>query len=191
MLERGQEVKIGKKKEIVLEPDLRLHQKSLLVTKVDDEIRSKIDDMVATMIGDDGGVGLAAVQIGIMQRIIVIDCGSFAKKDDDSSRGIPPETTVLRMINPEVLSVEGSCIEEEGCLSVPGAHVKVSRAKSLKIQYLDYWGYTQEIQLYDWVARCILHEMDHLNGITLIDKISPLRKSLVLKKIQKMQKRFA
>lgn len=186
MLDRGEKVKLGKKLKIVLEPDQRLHQVSAPVTVVTDETRSIIDDMVTTMLDD--GVGLAAVQVGIMQRIFVIDCAGLMDRSENYKKELPPETTILRIINPEIIESCGSETQEEGCLSVPGIHPEISRAESIKIAYLDYWGKPQELELSSWLARCFQHELDHLNGITLLNQLSPLKRSLALKKLQKMQK---
>jgi len=190
MLEQGQKIKLGKVRPLVLEPDLRLHKKSETVSSIDDNVRSIIDDMIATMIHDDG-VGLAAVQVGVMQRILVIDCAHLINKDDRTKQILPPSTTVFRMINPEITEAHGKDIQQEGCLSVPGVHPDVTRSESIKVKYIDYWGAEQEIALYGWVARCFQHELDHLNGITLLDKLSPLKKSLAIKRIQKAQKRLS
>lgn len=188
MLENGHKVRLGSEIDIIWEPDERLHKQSSKVIVVDDQIRNEIDSMVATMIAAHG-VGLAAIQVGIPKRMLVVECSYLIKKYPGSEKGLPNDTTILRMINPEVINAYGSCVEEEGCLSVPGLNPEVERAKRIKVKYLDYWGNKQEIELNGFVARCFLHELDHLNGITLLDKVSPLKKSLALKKIQKMKKR--
>lgn len=185
MFDRGQSVTIGKVLDVIHEPDPRLHKVSEPILVVDDSIRLFINDLVATMLTK--GVGLAAVQVGVMKRIFVMDCASLIAMDGTALyNGLPDSTDVLRVINPVILSGTGECNEEEGCLSVPGVRMKVARDSVINVEYIDYNGSLQQLELRGWVARCFQHEFDHLNGVTLLNGLSPLKKKMALKKIQKL-----
>jgi peptide deformylase len=188
--ENGHLVNIGEVLDLVIEPDERLHQVSKPVDIVDDIIRKEIDNITASML-KHRGVGLASVQVGIMKRILVMDCASLLLMNKiPSNSTLPAETTLLRMINPTIVKNEGSDVAEEACLSVPEINVEVFRPTSITVEYIDYWGNQQNIHLDGWLARCFLHELDHINGITLLNKLSPLKKNLALKKLHKLQKKI-
>lgn len=152
-----------------------LRQKAQKVEKVDDELRKLLDDMLETMY-EEVGVGLAAPQVGVSKRMLVIDY-----ERDEEHPGNP-----IYMINPEIIwkSEEKVC-GEEGCLSVPGQRAEVERFAKIKVRYVDYHGQQQEVLAEDFFAIVIQHEMDHLDGILYIDRISRLKRNMLLKKMEK------
>jgi peptide deformylase len=140
-------------RKILTEPDPSLRQKSLDVSVVNDETRKLMDDMLETMY-DAPGIGLAAIQVGIPKRIIVID---LSKEE---------EKRPLYFINPKViLKSNNNATYEEGCLSVPGQFAEIDRPDRCHVNYLDYNGEKQELKAEGLLATCIQHEMDHLEGI--------------------------
>ncbi len=155
-----------------------LKQKAEKVAKVDDKIRSFLDDMLETMY-DAVGVGLAAPQVGVSKRIVVID---VAHPDEGEERN------PIYLVNPEIIwhSDEESC-QYEGCLSVPDQSAEVNRYKQVRVQYLDYNGKECEIMAEGLLAIALQHEIDHLDGILYIDRISRLKRQMLLKKLQKMR----
>jgi peptide deformylase len=161
---------------IVKYPDPVLAQKAKPVTVFDKKLRTLVDDMFESMYADKG-IGLAAPQIGILQRITVVDL-TF-KKD-------PKEKLVL--INPEILERKGKQLEEEGCLSLPEIREKVSRAAWVKVRAQDEHGEWYEYEGEELLARAFQHEIDHLDGVLFIDRISALKRNLILRKIKKLQR---
>jgi len=159
---------------IVLLADPVLRQKAEPVKEVDEDIRHLLDDMVETMY-DAVGIGLAAPQIGISKRLIVMDCA----KDDN-----PPD--IWKMVNPEITrrSDETSKIEE-GCLSIPGYNGDVARPAEVDVRYLDSDGNLQEMTATGLLAACVQHEIDHLDGVLFIDHLSRLKRDMILRKIAK------
>ena len=163
-------------RKILTEPDPFLRQKSSEVDKVDEEIRKLMDDMLETMY-EAPGIGLAAIQVGIPKRIIVIDISKEEKK-------IP-----LYFVNPKIIvKSKNNSTYEEGCLSVPGQFAEIDRPDRCHISYLDYNGKQQELKAEGLLATCIQHEMDHLEGILFIDYLSKLKKSFIVKKLSKQKK---
>jgi peptide deformylase len=163
-------------------PDATLRQKSLPVKMVDSEIQKLMDDMLETMYHDKG-VGLAAIQVGVAKRVLVLDL----QENDDKERevGFYP----LFIANPEVIEKsEETVIAKEGCLSLPEQEVEVQRHIALKLQYLDYNNNQNILQVDGWLARAIQHEMDHLDGKLLIDYLSKLKKDRALKKLEQIKK---
>ena len=164
-------------KEILTEPNKILRQKSSIVEKVDKDIQNLMDDMLETMYAAPG-IGLAAIQVGIAKRIIVLD---IAPKDSPSNP--------MYFINPEIIQrSENHSTYEEGCLSVPGQFAEIDRPEKCHIKYLDYHGEQKEIKAEGMLATCIQHEMDHLEGILFIDYLSKLKKSMIIKKLSKQKK---
>ncbi len=164
-------------RKILTAPDPRLRKISEPVEKVDDELRRLMDDMLETMY-DAPGIGLAAIQVGVAKRVIVMD---LAEKDQE------PEPRYF--VNPEILNPdEKTTPYEEGCLSVPDFYEEVDRPISCRIKYLDYDGNPQEEEATGLFAVCIQHEMDHLEGILFVDHISRLKRERILKKLRKEQK---
>ena len=143
---------------------------------VDDKIRHLLDDMLETMY-EDKGVGLAAPQIGVSKRIIVVD-----DKTTEEGKGENP----MYMVNPEIIEKSDEMILfNEGCLSVPGQCAEVERYQRIKVKYLDYNGKEQVIEAEDYLAVILQHEIDHLDGILYIDRISRLKKNIIIKKLKK------
>jgi peptide deformylase len=146
------------------------------VTVFDAQLAKLVDEMFESMYAAQG-IGLAAPQINISQRITVIDC-SFKKN--------PDEKVVL--INPEIVERKGKQIEEEGCLSLPEIREKVSRASWVKVRAQDVNGNPIEVEGEELLARAMQHEIDHLDGILFIDRLSRLKRDLIIRKIKKLQK---
>ncbi len=155
-------------------PDERLRKKAAVVKTVDDKIKKLVDDMLETMY-ESHGVGLAATQVNVHQRVIVIDVSE--EKDDP-----------LFLINPEIIEKDGIKESEEGCLSVPGFFEKVKRAEHISVRALNREGQPFEFEARDLLAVCVQHEMDHLNGKLFVDYISSLKRQRIKKKLEKIQK---
>lgn len=182
---------------ILVAPDPRLKQVSEPVTQVTDETRALMDDMLETMY-DAPGIGLAAIQLGIAKRIIVIDLqkpveGQDEDEDetgaDGKKREIRREKRPMFFINPETTwTSDDFVLCEEGCLSVPDLYEEVERPSRVKVKYLDYHGRPQELDAEGMLAVCIQHEMDHLQGILFIDHLSRLKRDMMLKKLVKSRK---
>ena len=164
-------------RKILTEPDPFLRQVSLNVKEVNNEIRSLMDDMLETMY-DAPGIGLAAIQIGVPKRVIVID---LSKNDEKKNP--------YYFVNPEILTKSRKDASyEEGCLSVPNQFAEISRPDTCKVKYLDYEGNEKILDAKGLLATCIQHEMDHLEGILFIDYLSKLKKSMIIKKLSKQKK---
>ena len=162
--------------EVVKYPEPVLAKRAAEVTEFDAKLAKLVDEMFESMYVAQG-IGLAAPQISISKRIAVIDV-SFKKN--------PKERIVL--INPAIIEREGKQLEEEGCLSLPEIREKVSRAEWVKIRAQDVTGKVFEIEGTELLGRCMQHEIDHLDGILFIDRISRLKREMVLRKIKKLQK---
>jgi peptide deformylase len=152
-------------------PDARLRKKAVPVDTVDDGIRTLIDDMLETMYAASG-IGLAATQVNVQKRVIVMDISE--------TRDQP-----LVLINPTILERQGEEEMEEGCLSVPGFHETVRRAENIRLASLDRHGESFEITTDGLLAVCIQHEMDHLEGKLFVDYLSPLKRNRIRKKLEK------
>ena len=164
-------------RKIVIEPDPILRKKSESLEKVDDEVRKLLDDMLETMYAAPG-IGLAAVQVGILKRIIVIDIS----KDQEKK-------TPLFLINPEIISrSKKTSVYEEGCLSLPGHFAEIERPAECNVKYIDYHGKKKEIKASGLLSTCIQHEVDHLNGVLFIDYLSKLKRDMIVKKLVKHKK---
>jgi len=163
---------------ILTAPDPRLKLISKPVDGVNDELRALMDDMLETMY-DAPGIGLAAIQVGVPQRVIVMD---LAKKDE------PPQPRYF--VNPEIFwKSEEFATYEEGCLSVPEMYEDVERPARIKARWLDYDGKPVEMECDGLLATCLQHEMDHLEGVLFIDHISKLKRDIILRKMTKAKKR--
>ena len=163
-------------RKILVEPDPFLRQVSQDVEKVDNELRKLMDDMLETMYVAPG-IGLAAIQIEVQKRVIVID---LSKGD---------EKKPFYFVNPRIIKKsENNSTYEEGCLSVPGQFAEVDRPDQCHISYLDYNGQKKELKAEGLLATCIQHEMDHLEGILFIDYLSKLKKNFIVKKLSKQKK---
>jgi len=164
-------------KKILTEPNKILRQKSLPVEKVDGDLQKLMDDMLETMYAAPG-IGLAAIQVGVPKRIIVLD---IASKEEPRNQ--------MYFINPEIINKsKTNSTYEEGCLSVPGQFAEIDRPSNCHIKYLDYFGQPKELKAEGMLATCIQHEMDHLEGILFIDYLSKLKKSMIVKKLSKQKK---
>ena len=159
---------------ILLYPDTRLHTVAQPVAQVNDEIRQLIKDMGETMYAAPG-VGLAATQVDVHRRIIVIDIS--AARDE-----------LHAFINPEMLEATGIADCEEGCLSVPGIYEKVKRAQHIRVRALDLDGAPFELEAEGLLAVCIQHEMDHLEGKVFVEKLSRMKQQRILTKLKKRQR---
>jgi peptide deformylase len=160
-------------------PDPLLKQKSEPVTVFDEDLKQLVDDMIETMYAAPG-VGLAAPQIGVLKRVVIIDCSG---KED------PPDLIIA--INPEVVNGNGESQEEEGCLSVPDYYAGVKRYSTATLRYQDLAGNDHERTASGLLAVAFQHETDHLNGTLFVDHLSPLKKSMFRKKYAKLQKEKA
>lgn len=161
-------------RKIIYLPDPRLRLVSKPVETFDDKLQQLIDDMFDTMY-DARGVGLAAPQVGINLRLSVIDV-------------IGDKTQQIVIINPEIIEAVGEMPYQEGCLSVPGAYDTVVRAEKVTIRALDRFGQPFEMQSEGLLAECFQHEIDHLNGKLFIDLLSPLKRNLARKKLDKFKR---
>ncbi|MGO9133332.1 MAG: peptide deformylase [Methylovirgula sp.] len=170
-------------KPIITLPDRRLRLQSDPVAGVDLEVRALMDDMLQTMY-DAPGIGLAAIQVGVAKRVIVID---VSRREEEDAKPEP-----LLLANPEILwASEEQSSYEEGCLSIPEYREEVFRPAKVKVGYLDEHGKHQEIDADGLLATCVQHEIDHLNGVLFIDHISRLKRERILKKFNKSAKRIA
>ncbi len=160
--------------EILHFPDPRLRKKARPVVQVDDQVRQTVDDMFETMYSAPG-IGLAATQVNIQQRILVVDV-SEAKNQP------------LCLINPEITYREGEEVMEEGCLSVPGVFEQVSRAERIQFRALDLHGNPFEKAADGLLAVCIQHEIDHLDGKLFVDYLSSLKRQRIRKRLEKQKK---
>jgi peptide deformylase len=170
---------------IVEVPDPRLRQISSPVETVDDGVRKLVADMFETMYAAPG-IGLAAIQVGVPKRILVIDL------QEPEEEGGEPVKKPLVFINPEILDhSERDVPYSEGCLSIPDQYAEVDRPDLIRARWLDEQGVAHEEEIDGLLAVCLQHEMDHLNGILFIDHLSRLKRDMVLKKLAKQRKELA
>ncbi|MCA3255423.1 MAG: peptide deformylase [Alphaproteobacteria bacterium] len=172
---------------IIETPDPRLRTISTPVEAVDDDLRRLMDDMLETMYAAPG-IGLAAIQVGVPKRVLVID---LQEEEDEEGK---PIKNPRYFVNPEIVwESEDASTYNEGCLSVPEMYAEVDRPKSVTVKWLDYDGKSHEETLDGLLATCIQHEMDHLEGILFVDHLSRLKRDMLLKKLEKLrrQKRAA
>ena len=164
-------------RKIVIEPDPILRKKSENLEKVDNDIRKLLDEMLKTMYAAPG-IGLAAVQIGILKRLVEID---ISKEDQKKNP--------LFLINPVITyKSKNTSIYEEGCLSLPGHFAEIERPSQCSVDYIDYNGKEKKLKADGLLATCIQHEVDHLNGVLFIDYLSKLKKDMIIKKLIKHKK---
>lgn len=164
-------------KKIFTIPDPILKKKSLPIKNVDSSVKKLMNDMLETMYAAPG-IGLAAVQVGVLKRVVVID---LSKKEE--------KKTPLFFVNPEIISTSEEQVSyEEGCLSIPNQFAEIKRPNRCHVKYLDYNGKKKDLKADGLLATCIQHEIDHLNGILFIDYLSKLKKDLILKKVIKQKK---
>jgi peptide deformylase len=178
---------------ILIAPDPRLKQVSQPVTQVTDELRALMDDMLETMY-EAPGIGLAAIQIGVPKRIIVIDVGRPVDEqgediEEPTKEQILAARKPMYFVNPEITWSSDEMVEcQEGCLSVPDLYEEVERPARVRVKFIDYHGKQQEIDCEGLLAVCIQHEMDHLEGILFIDHLSSLKRNMMLKKLSKSRR---
>ena len=174
-------------KQILTEPNGILRVKSLLVDKVDVELQKLMDDMLETMYAARG-IGLAAIQIGVPKRVIVLDIGERDKSESTKDEKDEKRKNPMYFVNPEIIiKSKNNSTYEEGCLSVPGQFAEIDRPDKCHLKYLDYYGHPKELVAEGMLATCVQHEMDHLEGILFIDYLSKLKKEMIIKKLSKQQ----
>jgi peptide deformylase len=165
--------------EIITVPHTALREKAHEVSNVDDEIRRQMDRMLQTMY-EAPGIGLAANQVNILNRVLVMD---LAKRSDNE------KPTPIFMANPEVIyESEEMSVMEEGCLSIPQQYADVERPAIVRVKYLDYHGKPAELEAEGLLSHCVQHEIDHLNGVLFVDYLSSLKRNMILRKVDKMKK---
>ena len=163
---------------IILHPDSRLKKKAVNVENIDDSLISLAEDMMETMY-DAPGIGLAAPQIGILERLIVMDC---AKKEDEN-----PDPFI--MINPTITSSsEEKNVYEEGCLSIPEHFAEITRPELIQVEWVDLEGKQHTKEFNGLKSTCVQHEIDHLNGKLFIDHLGPVKRQLITRKMQKFKR---
>ena len=162
---------------IIVAPDPRLKRIAEPVAKVDAEMRRLMDDMLETMYKAPG-IGLAAPQVGVLKRVIMID---LAREDE--------KPQPLRMANPELIWVsDEDAVYNEGCLSLPEHYADVTRPAAIKVRYIDHENEIRELEADGLLATCIQHEMDHLEGILFVDHLTALKRNIILRKLLKAKK---
>jgi len=163
--------------DIIKLPDRKLRLVSDPIERIDDDLRRFADQMLETMY-EAPGIGLAAIQVGVPRRIIVLD---VAQREDESASRDP-----MVMINPEILALSDEIVvREEGCLSIPEYYAEVERPAELRVRFLDREGRQREIEAKGVLATCVQHEVDHLDGKLFIDYLSKLKRDMVIKKFTK------
>jgi len=169
-------------RKILTEPNKILREKSLRVENVNKDIQQLMDDMLETLYAAPG-IGLAAIQVGVAKRVIVMDISRDRDKDKERKKN------PIYFVNPEIIwKSEDKFTYEEGCLSVPNQFAEIDRPKQCHVKYLDYNGQPQELKADGLLSICIQHEIDHLEGILFIDYLSKLKKEMIIKKLSKQTK---
>ena len=164
---------------IIIVPDPVLKQIAKPIENITDAVKKQAADMIETMY-DAPGIGLAANQVGQLNRMFVMDVNY--RKNDQSRDAIV-------LINPEIIwRSEEMSVMEEGCLSIPQQYADVERPKTVRVKYIDLAGHVQEMEGSDLTSHCLQHELDHLNGVLFIDYLSRLKRNMILKKVDKMMK---
>ena len=164
-------------RKILIEPDPILRKKCEPLEKVDIETKKLMDDMLETMYAAPG-IGLAAIQVGILRRLVVIDISKAEEKKNP-----------IFLINPQIIhKSKKTSVYEEGCLSLPGQFAEIERPAECTFKYIDYNGKEKELKADGLLATCVQHEVDHLNGILFIDYLSKLKKDMIIKKLVKQKK---
>ncbi len=172
--------------EVLTYPNPELKVTAHTVAKVDDHIRTLIDNMIETMYYESG-IGLAATQVGVEKRVIILDVPDNKTYEEakEESQDETNESNLMAVINPEILNPKGETSFEEGCLSVPGYTANVKRYETLTLTGLDRDGKKIELQCHGLLAVAVQHEIDHLDGILFIDRLSPLKREMIKKKLKK------
>ena len=168
--------------EILTYPNQLLKTKAAPVKAVTGEIKKILDDMLETM-REAGGIGLAAPQVGIGKRLIVLEVPEFAEEDEEERE--PKKKILFKLVNPEIVFSEGEQKYEEGCLSVPGVTAEVKRAATVIVRATDENGKAIEINTHGLLAVALQHEIDHLDGILFIDRLSRLKREFVVRRYKR------
>jgi len=169
-------------RDIVIYPDKRLKEVSTPVTEFNEELHALLDDMYDTMLSKKG-VGLAAIQIGVAKRVLIINL-----PEDDSDDVVIKKEDTLEIINPVFTTMEGNCKNQEGCLSVPGFYEDIERASHVVVEYQDRHGEKKIIDNKEFLAIALQHEMDHLEGKVFVEKLSILKRKKFEKEWKKKHK---
>ena len=180
-------------REVLTEPNKFLREKSLVVEEVDEDLQKLMNDMLETMYAAPG-IGLAAIQVGVPKRVIVLDIGWRDKLESINEKEYEKHEerkNPMYFVNPVIIAKStNNSTYEEGCLSVPGQFAEIDRPDKCHIKFLDYYGQPKELVAEGMLATCIQHEMDHLEGILFIDYLSKLKKSMIVKKLAKQKERL-
>jgi len=177
-------------REILTEPNKLLREKSLTVKEVDKDLQILMNDMLETMYAAPG-IGLAAIQVGVPKRVIVLDIGWRDKPENTNDEKQKERKNPMYFVNPEIITKSANnSTYEEGCLSVPGQFAEIDRPDKCHVKYLDYYGQPKELVAEGMLATCIQHEIDHLEGILFIDYLSKLKKSMIVKKLAKQKEQL-
>ena len=177
-------------REILTEPNKLLREKSLAVEEINENLQKLMDDMLETMYAAPG-IGLAAIQIGVPKRVIILDIEWRDKSENTNEEEQKERKKPMYFVNPEIISKStNNSTYEEGCLSVPGQFAEINRPDKCHVKYLDYHGQPKELMAEGMLATCIQHEMDHLEGILFIDYLSKLKKSMIVKKLAKQKEQL-
>jgi len=174
-------------RKILTEPNKFLREKSLTVEGVDEDLQKLMDDMLETMYAAPG-IGLAAIQVGVPKRVIVLDIGWRDKSENINNEEQVDRKNPIYFVNPEIITKStNNSTYEECCLSVPCQFAEIERPDKCHVKYLDYYGQPKELVAEGMIATCIQHEIDHLEGILFIDYLSKLKKSMIIKKLSKQK----
>ena len=177
-------------RQILIEPNKLLRKKSLTVEAVDEDLQKLMDDMLETMYAAPG-IGLAAVQVGVPKRVIVLDIKWRDKSESTNDEKHKERKNPMYFVNPVIIAKStNNSTYEEGCLSVPGQFAEIDRPDKCHIKFLDYYGQPKELVAEGMLATCIQHEVDHLEGILFIDYLSKLKKSMIVKKLAKQKEQL-
>ena len=169
------------KRPILIHPDPRLKKLSAPIVDLDDDLRALADDMLETMYAAPG-IGLAAPQVGVTRRLIVLDC--------EKEEGVPPRPLI--MFNPEIVAAsEDTNVYEEGCLSIPEQYAEVTRPAEVDVSWMDETGALRKEGFGGLWATCVQHEIDHLDGKLFIDYLKPLKRQMITRKMQKLKREMA
>lgn len=164
---------------IITVPDPVLRAKAQEVARVDDALRAQLDKMLNTMY-DAPGIGLAANQVGLLNRVLVMDLSRRTEEE--------PAAPIF-MVNPQIIwESEDISVMEEGCLSIPDQYADVERPARVRVKYLNYHGKEAELEAEGLLSHCVQHEIDHLNGVLFIDYLSSLKRNMILRKVDKLKK---
>ena len=177
-------------RQILTEPNKILREKSQLVEEVDADLQKLMNDMLETMYAAPG-IGLAAIQVGVPKRVIVLDIKWRDKLESTNDKKYEERKNPICFVNPEIIAKSTNNLTyEEGCLSVPGQFAEIDRPDKCHVKYLDYYGQPKELVAEGMFATCIQHEIDHLEGILFIDHLSKLKKSMIIKKLVKQKEQI-